>query len=434
MKLRLTEARIPSLRPDPGKAQQDFFHAPTPAAGLRVGKDGRRTFFALYYSPTTGKRTRVTLGEHASSKGGKVEFAPELALTLRQFESEYAKLKGDLARGIDPNRSGTLETEAPKLIARDDLPADLQSIFPHGVLPGTVGFLLKDYLDRHASLHLTPRSYINYRQTTRAYLSPVYLAPIPSFASMDVRVLLDQIETRAPQSVRGAKNVLSVAFTWGMNKPAYGITSNPCQGIKVTVPKGKRERFLTDTEVETVMAALPRMKDQKAADVYRIILSSLCRPGEAAGIRAEDIISLNGERVWKVADPKNGKDFLVPLYGPIGEVINRRLLAVGGQGPLFWNIPAGKDYPWQLQQANGELRELTALNDIRPHDFRRTARTMVSAIGVRDEVAEALLNHAKESVNGTYNLYTYWTERKEALKLWHAKLASIQAGSEEKAA
>jgi hypothetical protein len=45
-------------------------------------------------------------------------------------------------------------------------------------------------------------------------------------------------------------------------------------------------------------------------------------------------------------------------------------------------------------------------------------------------VAEALLNHAKESINGTYNLYTYWPERREALRIWHGKLAAIQAITE----
>ncbi len=58
----------------------------------------------------------------------------------------------------------------------------------------------------------------------------------------------------------------------------------------------------------------------------------MCRPGEASGIRAEDVISLNGERVWKVADPKNSQDFIIPLFGPIGEVIDRRLALVGGKG------------------------------------------------------------------------------------------------------
>ena len=31
------------------------------------------------------------------------------------------------------------------------------------------------------------------------------------------------------------------------------------------------------------------------------------------------------KRVWKVAEPKNGKDFLIPLEGPVQEVIERRI-------------------------------------------------------------------------------------------------------------
>jgi len=53
------------------------------------------------------------------------------------------------------------------------------------------------------------------------------------------------------------------------------------------------------------------------------------------------------------------------------------------------------------------------LQDIRPHDLRRTGRTHVSGLGIRDEVGEALLNHAKEAIRGTYNLYSYWMEERK---------------------
>ncbi|MEA2603385.1 MAG: hypothetical protein QOF89_4377 [Acidobacteriota bacterium] len=240
-----------------------------------------------------------------------------------------------------------------------------------------------------------------------------------------MRGLLSQVTKRVPQAVRHAKNVLSCAFEYG-KEHIHGVKSNPCKGIKVTVPKGKRDRWLTDSEIETVMEILPGMKDQRAADVYALILTSMCRPGEAAGMRAEDVITLNGERVWKVASPKNGQEFLVPLDGLIGEIINRRILQVGGTGPLFWKVNPEDDYPRQLKEANKKLRELTKLKDIRPHDLRRTGRTHISGLGIRDEVAEALLNHAKETVNGTYNLYSYWPERKEALRIWHEKLNRLK--------
>lgn len=213
-----------------------------------------------------------------------------------------------------------------------------------------------------------------------------------------------------------------------------GVRHNPCLGVPVTVPKNKRDRWLTDAELRTLLAGLPKLKDQKAADVYTLVLAAMCRPGEAASIRAEDVILVNGERVWRLPDTKNGRDFLIPLSGPIGEIINRRYREAGGQGPLFWEYKTETEYPHQLKRANRVLRKLTNLGDIRPHDFRRSGRTHISMLGVRDEVGEALLNHAKDDLKRTYILYEFWKERKEALALWHAKLASLQTAELEMAA
>jgi integrase len=427
---RLTEAVVSSLQTS--KVQEDVFNTSTPGAGLRLHKGGRKVFFILYY--VHGKRRRHYFGEHTTSKRGRVEYAPELGISVREFERLYAMFKGDLVRGIDPQGvTVAVSPEAAKRIPCESLPEALRRTFPGGVLEGTVGYLLKEFLEKYAASQLTPRGYLNYRQVTRAYLAPAFDIPVSEFGEMEARRLFSAISRRAPQAVRQVKSALSGAFNYG-REHIHGVSSNPCLGIKVTVKKGKRDRWLTDSEIATLLAALPTMKDERAADVYRLILASLCRSGEAASIRAEDIITLDGVRVWKVADPKNGQEFLIPLVGPIAEIINRRFLAVGGKGFLFWNISPGDDYPCQLKRANRELRELTRLADIRPHDLRRTGRTHVSGLGIRDEVAEALLNHAKETVNGTYNLYTYWPERQEALRLWHNKLAQIAAGENIKAA
>ncbi|HEX9941611.1 MAG TPA: tyrosine-type recombinase/integrase [Thermoanaerobaculia bacterium] len=426
MKRRLTEAAIQSLRT--GFPQEDIFHPPTPGAGLRLTREGRKTWFLLYYAPRTDKKRRHYFGEHPSGKLGEPRY-----LSLKEFEREYAIARGDLARGIDPQeKSAQVDPATAKLIPSEVLPPELRKVFPDGFIEGTVGALLADFLQNYAASGLTPRGYANYRDTTRAYLAPVFKVPILQFGEDDVRNLLSALTKRAPQCVRSAKSVLSCAFEWG-KEHFHGVRANPCKAVRVMVKKGERKRFLSDSEISIVFAALPKLKDQKAVDVYTLILASMCRPGEAAGIRAEDVIQLNGERVWKVADPKNGQDFIIPLVGPIGEVIDRRLALVGGKGPLFWNT-GGVDYPQPLKNANRQLRELTALQDIRPHDFRRTGRTHISGLGVRDEVAESLLNHAKEQVNRTYNLYVYWQERKEALKLWHAKLEALRTQEVQKAA
>src|ERR1700704_3844450 len=196
----------------------------------------------------TGSLRRVYLGEHPSGRLGRPRY-----LSLKEFEREYSIVRGDLARGIDPQlKTVAVDPDTAKYIPASLLPDELRKIFPEGVVEGTVGALLADYLQHHAASHLTLRGYLNYRQLTRSYLTSTYKIPVLQFGEEDVRALLSQVTRRAPQAVRHAKNVLSCAFAYG-KEHIHGVKSNPCQGVKVTVPKVRRDRWLTDSEIEMVL-------------------------------------------------------------------------------------------------------------------------------------------------------------------------------------
>jgi len=55
------------------------------------------------------------------------------------------------------------------------------------------------------------------------------------------------------------------------------------------------------------------------------------------------------------------------------------------------------------------------------HDLRRTCRTLMASLGVREEVAEKCLNHNASNIVRIYNRYEYKQERKEA----HEKVARL---------
>jgi hypothetical protein len=60
------------------------------------------------------------------------------------------------------------------------------------------------------------------------------------------------------------------------------------------------------------------------------------------------------------------------------------------------------------------------------HDIRRTVRSNLSALKVvKEEVAEAILAHAKIGIVGKYNMHQYADEKREALELWAARLREI---------
>lgn len=66
------------------------------------------------------------------------------------------------------------------------------------------------------------------------------------------------------------------------------------------------------------------------------------------------------------------------------------------------------------------------------HDFRRTARTHLEALGVQPHVAERCLNHKLKGVEGIYNRRDYFGERKVALQGWAGLPAELEAGGADK--
>ena len=55
------------------------------------------------------------------------------------------------------------------------------------------------------------------------------------------------------------------------------------------------------------------------------------------------------------------------------------------------------------------------------HDLRRTARSLLSKVGVSSEIAERVLGHTIKGVEGVYNRHAYTEEKAEALN----KLAAL---------
>ena len=63
-----------------------------------------------------------------------------------------------------------------------------------------------------------------------------------------------------------------------------------------------------------------------------------------------------------------------------------------------------------------------------PHDLRSTCRSHLGALGVDVLIAERCLNHSLGGLVATYDKHDYLTQRRRALELWAARLASIENG------
>jgi len=68
--------------------------------------------------------------------------------------------------------------------------------------------------------------------------------------------------------------------------------------------------------------------------------------------------------------------------------------------------------------------------DVRPHDFRRTAASLMAGGGVPRLTISKLLNHVETSVTAIYDRHSYDMEKQSALAWWDAKLVAIVSNDE----
>jgi hypothetical protein len=60
------------------------------------------------------------------------------------------------------------------------------------------------------------------------------------------------------------------------------------------------------------------------------------------------------------------------------------------------------------------------------HDVRRTGRTGLAKLGVKVDIAERVLSHARERIEATYTVQEYTDEKRETLEIWATHLARLR--------
>jgi len=79
------------------------------------------------------------------------------------------------------------------------------------------------------------------------------------------------------------------------------------------------------------------------------------------------------------------------------------------------------------RQRSGALDTLD-IPDVRPHDFRRTAASMMASVGIQRLVIAKVLNHVDRGVTAIYDRHGYDPEKRVALEMWDRTMAAILEG------
>jgi integrase len=79
------------------------------------------------------------------------------------------------------------------------------------------------------------------------------------------------------------------------------------------------------------------------------------------------------------------------------------------------------------------LRQASGVAGVGLHDLRRTFRSALADLGVREEIAEAMIAHRRSDLVSRYNRAQLWDQRRDAaekLDVWLAGVVSRTEGAE----
>lgn len=455
--MKLGKRAIDGLTCPPDRRDRLVFDEDLAGFGLRVTRDGSKTFLFQYRRGQAVRRLR--LGRYG-------DLTPAKARKLAEG------LRGRVANGEDP-----AATRAAELAAEAEATRERRKRAQADVLT------LRKLVQRWENIQLAHRSASYRQEATRALRSSLAgLMELPA-AAIDapmVRRALDaiprQVKAKPPAGAaeaaalpagqpaggkirgKGAPSVPVIrGETMARRVRAYGgalfgwaikrglVAANPFAGLSMEAREVQRDRVLNDAELAEVWRATGKL-GWPLGHYLRFLLLTLQRQAETAALAWAELAP--GFATWELPGEhtKNRKSHLVHLAGPARAILEAAprlansplVFTTGGKLPLTGFAHAKSRLDAEIIAARVKLAAEAGdgctpepLVPWRLHDFRRTGVTVLARLGVRWEVADRLLNHVQGAIQGVarvYQRHDYLAEREAALDLWAAHVLAVGDG------
>ena len=342
----------------------------------------KRTYYFLYYSPTTKKKAKIKIGCHGNVT---VDFARKKAL-------EFSHL---VASGIDPRDKKKQE------IIQEKKSILLKDFFPI-------------YMERHAQHHNEPNTLRANRQQFKNHLQPFFGdKKLDSITRQDVFEFKNRLSSRKTTFNRSfilLKAMFNKAILWGY----LTQTINPCEGVD-KYPEIARETFLTDKQIARIKGILASYETSTDVGKYvigaiELLLYTGCRRNEVLKLKwsnvqlDQDCIHFKKAKIGEKETKTDEK--IVPLNALSKAVIERMerrpnnpYVFCGkkpgshlvGLNPIWGNILK------QLEKEEGLMAKR-----FRVHDLRHTFASVAIKSGLGLYQVSKLLGHRNVQTTTRY--------------------------------
>ena len=351
--------------------------------GLRIYPTGKKAFVLSYRSG--GRKRLLTIGQYGP-------------ITLAEATNRAKKTLATVLDGDDPVEARRAKAQA-----------------------ATVNELAREYIDLYAKRH--KRTWEKDEAALQKDVLPVLgVQRLENVNRRDIATLLDRIVQRgSPVQANRTLACVRRMFNFAVERGLMDVS--PASHIRAPSPEKPRMRVLSDDEIAAFWQALH--EDTVISEPMRramaLILLTAQRPGEVAGMRADEIDghwwTIPAERA------KNGIEHRVPL--------TETALAKINESPTYYIVSAKPGRPLGVSSIDRALKRLInqkGWDSFTPHDLRRTAATRLGELGFNRLIQDKILNHKDNSMGGIYDRYSYDNEKRAALDAWDRKLRQIVTG------
>ena len=258
---------------------------------------------------------------------------------------------------------------------------------------------------------------------------------IESVTPMDVRGIIRKVaDSGRPSTANDTLMYLKQLFNHAIKLGL--VTYNPAAAFTFTDAGGvekSRDRALALDEIKNVFKIFRENKDSFTRENYlacSLLLVLGVRKTELTEAKWSEF-DLENHR-WQLPGErsKSGAELVIPLPPRIVEWLEELKIRACGSDYVFPNRRSSKHPhmgPDTLNRAITKLfgretgrkqqpeNKMGDIAEFTVHDLRRTCRSLMASAGVPGHVAERCLNHKLKGVEGIYDRYDYFGERREAL-------------------
>ncbi len=325
--------------------------------------------------------------------------------------------------------------------------------------PQTVAQFLADWLENTHRRRVRPRTYERYSEVIHLHIVPVLgHYQLQKLTAQHVQAFYTKKEDEglAPTTIHYyhsvLHNALSTAVKWGL------ISKNVCD---LASPPRKERYEIKPLTVEQAQTLLATVRGHKWEALFTLALATGMRRGELIALKWQDINLKTGtlqvvrvltrvptnmpkrEHVYVEAEPKTQKSRRSVLIAPFAlEALKqhrvRQLEAKLKAGPfwqehdyVFCTLHGTHLNPNHVVEEFKLLLKKAGLPDIRFHDLRHSAATLLLSLGVHPKIVQELLGHTQISMTMDVYSHVLPSMQQDAISRLNTALGKFEEGGKQ---